>query len=372
MRVALAERYRTVRPFLALLAGSPSLAASAGGTRLLDAVKALPDVAARRVTAKPMVADEIDDALVPAMWKRAVYANPELPAGSVDRDAYVLCVLEQLHKALRVRDVFAIPSYRWGDPRAQLLVGDAWDAVSPQVLAGLALTDSATGHLREQVEVLDAAWRQLADRLTEAGTSASVRIVPGAEVRMRLSVERLDALDIPASLTELRDVTAARLPRIDLPELLLEVDAWTGFLDAYVHVSGAEARMTDLPRSVAALLIAEACNVGLTPVSDPNTEALTRARLSHVDQNYLSARRHARRRQRPADPGPSRGAHRAAVGRWAPRLGRRAAVRGPGPHHQRRPVTEILRLQARHHLAQRGQRPGRRDRRQGGARHPAR
>ncbi|MFP3581533.1 hypothetical protein SB659_18380 [Arthrobacter sp. SIMBA_036] len=31
---------------------------------------------------------------------RAVYANPDLPAGTVDRDAYVLCVLEQLYKAL--------------------------------------------------------------------------------------------------------------------------------------------------------------------------------------------------------------------------------------------------------------------------------
>lgn len=59
----------------------------------------------------------------------AGYANPDLPAGSVDRDAYVLCVLEQLHKALRVRDVFAVPSYRWGDPRAQLLTGEAWDGV---------------------------------------------------------------------------------------------------------------------------------------------------------------------------------------------------------------------------------------------------
>jgi hypothetical protein len=32
----------------------------------------------------------------------------------VDRDAYVLCVLEQLHRALRVRDVYATPSQRWG------------------------------------------------------------------------------------------------------------------------------------------------------------------------------------------------------------------------------------------------------------------
>ena len=59
------------------------------------------------------------------------------------------------------------------------------------------------------------------------------------------------------------------LPRVDLPELLLEVHDWTGFLDAYVHVSGANARMSDLPISIAALLIADGCNVGLTPVLRP-------------------------------------------------------------------------------------------------------
>jgi hypothetical protein len=58
---------------------------------------------------------------VPAAWQRAVYRNPDLPAAVADRDAYVLCILEQLHRALRRRDIFADPSVRWADPRAQLL-----------------------------------------------------------------------------------------------------------------------------------------------------------------------------------------------------------------------------------------------------------
>jgi len=294
MRVVLGERYRTVRPFLGLLGGSGSLAAATGGGKVLAAVQALPDLAARKVKAKPLQRSEIDADLVPPMWQRAVYANPGLAEGTVDRDAYVVCVLEQLHRALRVRDVFAVPSHRWGDPRAQLLDGPAWDAVRPEILDGLGLTIPVHEHLPGLVTVLDAAWTQLADRLTEAGDTATVRIVPGTGERMRLAVEHLDALDIPDSLTELREMTAAMLPRIDLPELLLEVHSWTGSLGAYVHVSGEQTRMGgDLPVSVAALLIADACNVGLVPVTDPNIEALTRGRLSHVDQNYLRAETHA-------------------------------------------------------------------------------
>ena len=45
--------------------------------------------------------------------------------------------------------------------------------------------------------------------------------------------------------------------------------------------------------SVAALLVAEACNVGLTPVIKPGEPVFSRARLAHVDQYYVRAENHA-------------------------------------------------------------------------------
>jgi Tn3 transposase DDE domain len=53
---------------------------------------------------------------------------------------------------------------------------------------------------------------------------------------------------------------AARLPRVDLPELLLEIDARTGFATAFTHASEAEARARDLATTLCAVLLAEACN----------------------------------------------------------------------------------------------------------------
>lgn len=49
MRAALAGRYNTVRPFLALLGESAALHAAPGGEQVLAAVRALPDLARRRV-----------------------------------------------------------------------------------------------------------------------------------------------------------------------------------------------------------------------------------------------------------------------------------------------------------------------------------
>jgi hypothetical protein len=57
------------------------------------------------------------------------------------------------------------------------------------------------------------------------------------------------------------------------------------FLDEFTHVSESSARMQHLDVSVAAVLVAQACNVGLVPVENENQEALTRKRLSHIEQS---------------------------------------------------------------------------------------
>lgn len=113
LRAALAGRYNTVRPFLNLLGESAALRAAPGGERVLSAVRALPELARRRVTQKPLVEHDIDADLVSPAWQRAVHRSPGLAEGAVDRDAYVVCVLEQLQRALGRRDVFAHPSRRW-------------------------------------------------------------------------------------------------------------------------------------------------------------------------------------------------------------------------------------------------------------------
>lgn len=84
-------------------------------------MRGLPALARRKVGVEPLLPREVDDKLVPPAWRRAVHANPSLPQGAVDRDAYVVCVQEQPHRAPNNRDVSAAPSHRWSNPRARLL-----------------------------------------------------------------------------------------------------------------------------------------------------------------------------------------------------------------------------------------------------------
>jgi hypothetical protein len=45
----------------------------------------------------------------------------------------------------------------------------------------------------------------------------------------RVVVSPLEAEERPASVEHLEETITARLPLIDLPDLLVEVDQWTGF-----------------------------------------------------------------------------------------------------------------------------------------------
>ena len=60
-----------------------------------------------------------------------------------------------------------------------------------------------------------------------AGDNARVRVETSHDGRARLHVDHLEALVEPESLAWLRKTAQAMLPRVDLPELLLEVHAWT-------------------------------------------------------------------------------------------------------------------------------------------------
>jgi hypothetical protein len=79
--------------------------------------------------------------------------------GEVDRRAYTLCVMEELHQALRRREVFCPASSRWADPRCGLLDGERWAAVRSELLDGLGLAPDPGTHLEALAAKLDDAYR---------------------------------------------------------------------------------------------------------------------------------------------------------------------------------------------------------------------
>jgi hypothetical protein len=102
-----------------------------------------------------------------------------------------------------------------------------------------------------------------------------------------LVLSPLDKLHEPASLLALRAAVAALLPRVDLPEVLIEIVARSGFTQHFTHISERTTRVEDLTLSLCAVLLAEASNTGPEPLIRNDVAALKRDRLSWVSQNYI-------------------------------------------------------------------------------------
>lgn len=273
-QVELAQKYKTVRLFLPMLLEQIRFGANAAG---LPVVAALDWLRLNLTRRKPASATPLE--VVGKAWKSHVLGDD----GSVDRQAYVFCVLEQLHAALKRRDVFVTPSWLYGDPRAGLLDGAEWLTMRPIICRTLDLSVTPEPTLNALAVELDRTYQAVATRLPQ---NPAVRFETVGD-RTELVLTALDKLDEPDSLVTLRAKVSGLLPRVDLPELILEVAARTGFTEAFTHLSEHTARATDLHISLCAVLMAEACNTGLEPLVRDDVAALRRDRLSWVDQNYL-------------------------------------------------------------------------------------
>ena len=78
-------------------------------------------------------------------------------------------------------------------------------------------------------ERLDAAYQDTAANLPK---NAAVQVDGGG-----LVLSALDKLEEPHSLVALKAAVAARMPLVDLPELLLEMHTRTGFANGFTHAS---------------------------------------------------------------------------------------------------------------------------------------
>jgi len=271
------EQYGRVRRFLPKLLNDIEFKAAPAGKATLDAHQFLADLLVSR---KPLLIDAPLN-IVSRPWKHLVFDTN----GRVIKRGYTLCFLDKLQDSLRRRDVYVENSDRWGDPRAKMLQGREWQANRIQVCRSLGHPLNPQDAITGLVNQLDTAYQQVGANF-DANKAVALEL---SGKRTTLTITPFDKLDEPSSLTLLSQQVEGLLPSVDLTELLLEIHAHTGFADEFTHVSESNARAEDLITSICAVLLAEACNIGLEPLVKHQVPALTRHRLSWVKQNYLRA-----------------------------------------------------------------------------------
>ncbi|KNY27684.1 Tn3 family transposase [Pseudobacteroides cellulosolvens] len=267
------RNYTNIRKILPSLLESLEFKATPSGQQALLSWNFLADSENKKGKAK--YADAPLSGLT-STWKKLVLKNSN---EKINPCAYTFWTIERMNDALKRHDIYVDKSELYCDPRAQLLQGEEWESVKPHVLRTLDWTSSAVEALKPLADELDRAYRTTSRRWD---TNTAVRIEND-----RLILSPLDKLEEPKSLKKLRKQVQSLLPHIDLPELVLELNSWVPFLDAFTHISESNSRVDDLHISICAVLIARACNIGLEPVVQPGVPALEYDRLTWVEQNYF-------------------------------------------------------------------------------------
>lgn len=271
------EQYGRVRRFLPKLLCDIEFKAAPAGQGTLEVHQYLVSL----LKSRKQLLEDAPLSIVSNSWKRLVFDKD----GRVTKRGYTLCYLDKLQDSLRRRDVYVESSDRWGDPRNKLLQGAEWQANRIQVCRSLGHPLNPREAIDGLVRQLDTTYKQVAENFD---SNKAVELDLSGK-RPTLTITHLDKLDESPSLTLLSQQVNSLLPNVDLTELLLEINAHTGFADEFTHVSESNARAEDLTVSVCAVLLSEACNIGIEPLIKAHVPALTRHRLNWVKQNYLRA-----------------------------------------------------------------------------------
>lgn len=144
--------------------------------------------------------------------------------------------------------------------------GEEWQAQRIPVCRALGHPTDGHKGVQQLAVQLDETWKAVASRFEG---NAEVHVCNDGKYPS-LTIRSLEKLEEPPSLLCLNSRVRQLLPPVDLTELLLEIDARTGFTREFMHVSESGARAHDLHVSLCAVLMAEACNIGLEPLIKHN------------------------------------------------------------------------------------------------------
>ncbi|EEE07280.1 Tn3 family transposase [Burkholderia multivorans] len=240
----------------------------------IDAIRAADNDGARRLPA------DVPTAFIKPRWQPLVVTET-----GVDRRYYELCALAELKNALRSGDVWVQGSRQFKDFEEYLLPTEKFETIRQLNSLPLPIMTDCDRYLDERRQLL-------AKRLETVNRLAAANDLPDAILtESGLKISPLDAA-VPDVAQELIDQTSLMLPRVKITELLMEVDAWTGFTRHFTHLKTGETSKDQT--LLLTTILADALNLGLTKMAEacPGT---TYSKLSwlqawHIrDETYSQA-----------------------------------------------------------------------------------
>jgi TnpA family transposase len=217
---------------------------------LLDAIDVLRDLNEKED--KPsQVLENVSTAFVPAAWESRVLNED----GTISRRNYEMCALSELRDALRSGVLWVEGSRRYASLDSYLIPKDRWPQMRITYCEMVGVPEDAQVQIAEKQADLE---KRLAHFDRHLPNYTHVRLENGRLILSPLEKEEAEIRELP-----LTSAVGALLPSVQSAEVLVEVDSWTHFSDQFTHAGDTTSRMSDLPRHLYAIILAQACNIEL-------------------------------------------------------------------------------------------------------------
>jgi TnpA family transposase len=263
------DHYSYVRQFAPAFLSTLAFQSHHDDNPVLGAVEVLRDL---NTTKRRKLPEHAPVDFIPDTWRRLVMSHDP-----PDRRPYELCALSTLRDQLRSGDIYVPNSRRYTDPETFLIPRATWPTVRQEVCQELDLDPTGATRLSERAQDL----RELLPRVDRMlDRPDGIRMEHG-----ELIVPMDEGDELPASAKALAEQVSRRLPHVDLTDLLLEVDQWTGFSQHLKHATGGQPRTDDLLRHLHAAVLAHGTNMG--PVEMARSANLTYDRLAFASFWYV-------------------------------------------------------------------------------------
>jgi len=195
---------------------------------------------------------------ISSRWSKYLYNND----GSINRQYYEIATLVELKNCICSGDVSVTDSKKHKDFDDYLISKEKWEKQKNNITANLSVSYSFNEYIEERINTLN----QKLDFVSKNIDNISKFSIENNKIHLN----RLEK-ETPPEAKDFSRQLYSFLPRIKLPDLLLEVSNWTNFTDHFIHASTGHKPKEGDKLILLATLMAMGTNVGLLKMAEATT-----------------------------------------------------------------------------------------------------
>ena len=252
------QSYSKVRTFSSKFLATLEFRARGDDQGLLEALQLVRDI--HQGKRRKLPADAPTEFILKS-WRAYVIDAGEVDASkAINWRYYELAALWELRQRLRSGNVYLIHSRRFNELSTYLMPKAHWQKNREEIALLMGAPLDAKVRLEERKQELAGLMAKVEGLLNDQDSDLR-------EEAGRLVLTPLVAEEKTLALKQLALAISDRLPRVNITDLLVEVDSWTQFSEALTHLNAPSRRDPESLKHLYTCLLAQACNLDFQQIA---------------------------------------------------------------------------------------------------------